>query len=140
MVSLLYGCGPIPNPEADFISFQERVGVLAAASPLTYCPLLKQMRPWLNVKELRKIFGRSVKRPFFFGTAPDAKLGEALHLAPERYGAGVGILDLTVTSQPSRALKNDFFPSFATEKLDLLKRVSLLIFPRRFLPGTSLCP
>mmetsp|Transcript_537 Transcript_537/g.1622 ORF Transcript_537/g.1622 Transcript_537/m.1622 type:complete len:543 (-) Transcript_537:86-1714(-) len=73
MCSLLFGCGPLPNPEADWLGFQERLGGLLAATPRIFCPVARELRPWVDLKVLREKFGRSVKRPMF-GPAPDASL------------------------------------------------------------------
>ena len=74
MASLLFGCGPLPNPEADWVGFQERIGVLRAVTPRTFCPVTKEMRPWVDLKVLRKKFGGSVKKPGLFGKARDSDL------------------------------------------------------------------
>ena len=74
MISLLLGCGPLPNPDAEWIGFQERVGVLLVITPLTYCPVKKEMKPWIDLDELRRKYGGSVKKPLLWGRAVDADL------------------------------------------------------------------
>lgn len=101
MISLLFGCGPLPNPEGDWIGFQERVGVLLSTNPETVCPVTKRRKPWIDLHALRSKFGRSVKRSWF-GAAPDGKISSSCVYSTEPPAGVEGNLRLVLEASHLR--------------------------------------
>jgi len=112
MCSLLFGCGPLPNPDADWIGFQERLGVLLATTLPTYCPLARQLRPWVDLKVLRQRFGKGVKRPLF-GPAEDAHLSGSPEHAARPLSGDVLQLSLSAKSLQMPSMFSKPAPFFA---------------------------
>jgi len=90
MASLLLGLEPpLPNPDADWLGFQARLGVALATTAPTYCPLANAPLPWVDLPALRSRFGGSVRRSWF-SPAEDGRLAASAELSgpPRHSGAG----------------------------------------------------
>lgn len=97
MVALLFGCPPLPNPEADWVSFQQRLGVLLATNQPTYCPLSKKMKPWVCLEDLRSKFAGSEKKIRGLSPSPEYR-------QPPAPGTP-GILKWTATAKKLPSMK-----------------------------------
>lgn len=101
MCTLLFGGPPLPNPEADWLGFQQRLGVLLATAAPTYCPRACAARPWVDLKLLRHRYGSGVRRPLF-GHAEDNHLEAAPPELTTRPPPGADVVQVAFSARGLR--------------------------------------
>lgn len=47
----------LPHPGVDYYAFRSKIKELLAAQPKVFCTVTNQMRPWVDIKQLDKLYG-----------------------------------------------------------------------------------